>query len=119
MKNCIIGLYLLMLADVVCAQSYHFSQFFSTPLLTNPAHTGFTDGPYRVATNFRSQGIADNKYFTGYFSADFSPLRGKLPEGHKAGLGMYVMNDYSLTGAVRGNAIGMSAAYNVGLDSYG
>ena len=115
----ILNLFVIMTA-VLQAQSYHFSQFFSTPLLTNPANTGLIDGPYRVATNFRSQGMSGGSpYFTGYFSADFSPFRGTLNLGHKAGLGMYIMNDQSLNGALQTNSIGMSAAYNVGLDENG
>jgi type IX secretion system PorP/SprF family membrane protein len=112
--------WLLLISAAANAQSYHFSQFFSTPLLTNPANTGFTDGPYRIASNFRSQGMqGSNAYLTGYLSADVSPLRDKLATGHKAGMGLYVMNDQSLGGAVQTNSVGLSAAYNVGLDQYG
>ncbi len=102
------------------AQSYHFSQFFSTPLLTNPANTGFTEGPYRFATNFRSQGMNGGAPFlTGYLSADVSPMRGSLPEGHKAGAGLYVMNDRAMNGVLQTNSVGLSTAYHVGLDPYG
>src|SRR5215218_3437332 len=89
----------------VRGQSYHFSQFFSTPLLTNPANTGLMDGPYRVATNFRAQGLSGGSpYMTGYISADISPFKEKLLEGHKAGIGVYVMNDQSLNGALKANS---------------
>ena len=120
MKNCILGLCLLVMTAAVQAQSYHFSQFFSTPLLTNPANTGFTDGAFRIASNIRSQGTGGgNPYFTGYLSADVGLLRDKLPLGHKAGVGLYLMNDHSLGSAVQTNAAGVSAAYNLGLDTYG
>jgi type IX secretion system PorP/SprF family membrane protein len=120
MKKFIITFFSLIVTVMAVAQSYHFSQFFSTPLLTNPANTGFTEGPYRLASNFRSQGMqGSNAYFTGYLSADFSPLRKHLPKGHKAGLGIYFMNDKSLGAALQTNSIGMSAAYTVGLDEYG
>lgn len=110
----------LSISSRLSAQSYHFSQFFSTPLLTNPANTGFINGPYRLAGNFRSQGkVGGSPYFTGYLSADVSPLRDKLAEGHKAGLGIYIMNDQSLSGALQTNAAGFSAAYHVGLDEDG
>lgn len=119
-KNKITLCLLLIVSGLLQAQSYHFSQFFSTPLLTNPAHTGFIDGPYRLASNFRSQGMSGSSpYFTGYLSADISPFKNIIPEGHKAGLGMYVMNDKSLSGALQTNSAGISAAYNVGLDAYG
>lgn len=109
-----------MLSTWLQAQSYHFSQFFSTPLLTNPANTGFIEGPFRVSSNFRSQGnIGGSPYFTGYLSADFSLFKNSLAAGHKAGLGTYVMNDQSLNRALQTNSIGISAAYNVGLDENG
>lgn len=120
MKKFILCFYIILSVEATWAQSYHFSQFFSTPLLTNPANTGFTDGLYRVASNFRSQGnLGGNNFFTGYVSADLSPFRNRIPDGHKAGLGVYVMNDQSLTGAMQSSSIGLSAAYHVGLDIYG
>ena len=120
MKSIISLCVLIMVGNVLLAQSYHFSQFFSTPLLTNPANTGFTDGPYRIASNFRSQGMAGGSpYFTGYVSADFSPLQSSLPQGHKAGGGVYLMNDKSLNGGLQTNTMGLSTAYHVGLDENG
>ena len=119
MRKAILGFVILFSAGFVKAQSYHFSQFFSTPLLTNPANTGFTNGPYRIASNFRSQGMqGGSSFFTGYVSADASPLRDRLTEGHKAGIGLYVMNDQSQSSALRTNTVGLSAAYHVGLDMY-
>ena len=38
------------------AQDLHFSQFMNSPLLTNPANTGFIpDGDYRLGANYRNQ----------------------------------------------------------------
>src|ERR1044071_7788170 len=38
------------------SQDLHFSQFMNSPLLTNPANTGFVpDGDYRVGVNYRNQ----------------------------------------------------------------
>jgi type IX secretion system PorP/SprF family membrane protein len=119
MKKFYLYLSFVMLLQTADAQSYHFSQFFSTPLLTNPANTGYTNGALRVASNMRSQGAGGSTLFTGYLSADLSMLRNKLTLGHKAGVGAYVMNDQSLTGAVRTNSMGLSAAYHVGFDEYG
>lgn len=111
---------LCVVVNALQAQSYHFSQFFATPLLTNPANTGLTEGPYRFSSNFRTQGqSAGASFLTGYFSADVSPLRSHLPVGYKAGVGLYVMNDRALNGVVQTNSVGLSAAYHVGLDMYG
>ncbi|HTE10970.1 MAG TPA: hypothetical protein VK645_08370, partial [Chitinophagaceae bacterium] len=36
-------------------QDLHFSQFFNSPLTTNPANTGFIpDADYRIGANYRS-----------------------------------------------------------------
>src|ERR1700754_4345706 len=40
----------------VSGQDLHFSQFFNSPLLTNPANSGFIpDGDYRLGINYRNQ----------------------------------------------------------------
>ena len=111
---------LIMASCLVQAQSYHFSQFFSTPLLTNPANTGLIDGPFRVASNLRSQGKSEpNPFFTGYVSGDAGVLKKNLPASHKAGAGVFFMTDKSLGGASQTNSIGFGGAYHVGLDEYG
>ncbi|RYZ50495.1 MAG: type IX secretion system membrane protein PorP/SprF [Sphingobacteriales bacterium] len=118
MKSLVVSIFIMLcMSPFVRGQSYHFSQFFTTPLLTNPANTGTTDGPYRLSSNFRAQGISGGSpYFTGYISADISPFKEKLNTGHKVGIGMYIMNDQSMNGALKTNTIGFSGAYNVGLD---
>src|SRR5258705_13425195 len=38
------------------SQDLHFSQFFNSPLVTNPANTGFIpEGDYRLGVNYRNQ----------------------------------------------------------------
>jgi type IX secretion system PorP/SprF family membrane protein len=113
---------LLLLCSLVAylganSQSYHFSQFYSTPLLNNPALTGYTDGPYRIATNFRSQWqMGGSPYTTASLSADFSPLRNHLAEGNRLGIGISLLTDQSLNGALQTNSISLSTAYNLTLD---
>ena len=37
-------------------QDLHFSQFYNSPLTTNPANTGFIpDADYRIGVNYRNQ----------------------------------------------------------------
>lgn len=121
MKKAIItGCLLMGMLKGAWAQSYHFSQFFSTPLLTNPAQTGNLEGPYRIASNFRSQGLSGGSaFFTGYLSAEVSPFQKKLAAGHRAGAGIYIMNDQSLNGALQTTSAALSTAYHVGLDEDG
>src|SRR3954470_16147115 len=54
--------YLLLILAVLswqmktARQDLHFSQYFNSPLLVNPANTGFIpDGDYRVGINYRNQ----------------------------------------------------------------
>ena len=46
----------LLLTAPAFGQDLHFSQFFNSPLTTNPANTGFIpDGDYRIGMNYRNQ----------------------------------------------------------------
>jgi len=46
----------MSLATSVFGQDLHFSQFMNSPLVTNPANTGFIpDGDYRLGVNYRNQ----------------------------------------------------------------
>jgi type IX secretion system PorP/SprF family membrane protein len=99
------------------AQTYHFSQFYSTPLLINPAATGLTDGPYRLAGNYRSQWNAGGSPYTTFtFSGDAHILQNKLADGNKLGLGLVVLNDKTMNGAVQTNNLAISAGYHISLD---
>jgi len=42
-------------ADDSKAQDAHFSQFYSAPLLLNPALAGTMDGTFRIASVYRDQ----------------------------------------------------------------
>ena len=37
------------------SQDIHFTQFFTNPLILNPAQTGNYEGNYRVGFNFKAQ----------------------------------------------------------------
>jgi type IX secretion system PorP/SprF family membrane protein len=105
------------ISSLTNAQTYHFSQFYSTPLLTNPAATGLTPGPYRLAANYRSQWNTDGSPYTTFtFSGDAHILKNKLADGNILGLGMVVLNDKTMHGAVQTNNLAVSAGYHISLD---
>ncbi|MEO8583221.1 MAG: PorP/SprF family type IX secretion system membrane protein [Flavitalea sp.] len=111
----------LLAASVIClftnAQTYHFSQFYSTPLLINPAATGLTQGPYRLAANYRTQwNGAGSPYVTSTFSGDAHILANKVAEGNILGLGLVLLNDKTMNGVVQTNSIAASTAYHISLD---
>ena len=98
------------------SQSTHFSQFYSTPLLINPASTGLTPGPYRLAGNYRSQWNAGGSpYTTMTFSGDAQILSDRLAEGNILGAGLAFVNDKTMDGAVQMNGLTVSGAYHISL----
>ena len=112
------------------AQDLHFSQFFNSPLLTNPANTGFIpDADYRLGANYRSQwsNIMTAPYKTMSIFGDAQLLRDKLENGW-LGLGGVILSDVAGRGSLRstkaygslayhqqlGNSSLVSAGFNVG-----
>lgn len=67
-----------MSASTARAQDIHFSQFFQTPLLRNPALAGIFTGDYRVNAIFRDQWTSiSNAYKTGSLSGEYKWAVGK------------------------------------------
>lgn len=65
------------LQTAIYAQDIHFSQFFETPLLRNPALAGIFTGDYRVQMVYRDQwGSVTDGYRTGSLNGEY-----KLPIG--------------------------------------
>ena len=99
------------------AQTYHLSQFYSTPMLVNPAATGNTAGPYRFAANYRSQWKNEGSPYTTFVaSGDAHILKSALPEGNILGVGLTFLNDKALDGVVQTNSFSLSTGYHIGLD---
>ena len=65
------------LQTAIYAQDIHFSQFFETPLLRNPALAGIFTGDYRVQMVYRDQwGSVTDGFRTGSLNGEY-----KLPIG--------------------------------------
>ncbi len=68
----LIILYFFTYLPQVGAQDIHFSQFFETPLLRNPALAGIFSGDIRVQTVYRSQwNTVTDAYLTGSINAEY------------------------------------------------
>src|SRR4051812_21272305 len=124
MKSCkyilITGCYLLF---VVClqAQDLHFSQFFNSPLTTNPANTGFIpDADYRIGANYRNQysTVMTVPYKTMSIFGDAQVLRDRIENGW-VGLGGVILRDVAGSGNLTSTKVYASAAYHqmLGLNS--
>ena len=117
MKKLHLFIAMSFLCGTTFTQSTHFSQFYSTPMLINPAATGLTYGPYRIASNYRNQwNDAGSPYKTFTISGDAHVLKDKLAEGNVLGAGLVFTNDKTLEGAVQSNSLAFSTAYHIGLD---
>ncbi len=78
----------------VYAQDAHYSQFFYSPLLINPANTGVFNGDIRVATLYRMQWFTvTNPYKTASLSLDAPVFRSKMRRNDFFSAGFSVIND--------------------------
>ncbi len=92
MKKTLLGLCFGLSCAAVCqAQDIHFSQFYETAILRNPALTGTFDGDYKVAAVYRSQWSSISKPFvTGVVCGEARlPLKGQSGDYFTAGLLAY------------------------------
>ncbi len=97
---------------VVKAQDPHFSQYYASPLLLNPALTAMHDGEFRVAANQKSQWKSISTPYTT------SAVTFDLPVG-RLGLGFLAINQHA--GEVSYNNLNLlgSASYIVSFGKYG
>lgn len=103
------------------AQDLHFSQFFNSPLTTNPANTGFIpDADYRLGANYRNQwsSIMTVPYQTISVFGDAQVMRDKLENGW-LGVGLLLLNDKAGSGSLVSTKVYGSVAYHqmLGLSS--
>ncbi len=105
---------LLLTGFCVSAQDLHFSQFFNSPLTTNPANTGFIpDADYRLGVNYRTQwsNIMSMPYKTISAFGDAQLFRDKLENGW-LGIGGVILSDVAGSGSLRSTKIYGSVAYH-------
>ncbi len=70
-RNYFLLIVTLFVAGTSSAQDVHFTQFFNSPLTTDPSNTGNFDGDWRIASNYRSQWKQiDRPYLTQSLSFD-------------------------------------------------
>ena len=101
------------------AQDLHFSQFFNSPLTTNPANTGFIpDADYRLGVHYRNQwsSVMTVPYKTTSIFGDAQLFRDRLQNGW-LGAGALVLSDVAGSGSLRSTKIYGSLAYHQMLGS--
>ena len=96
------------------AQDLHFSQFFNSPLSTNPANTGFIpDADYRIGAQVRNQfsNVMVLPYKTISVFGDAQVIRDKFENGWM-GLGFLLLSDEAGEGKLKSTKIYGSLAYH-------
>ena len=96
------------------AQDLHFSQFFNSPLTTNPANTGFIpDADYRIGANYRNQWstVMTVPYKTMSIFGDVQLFRDRLENGW-LGVGGVILSDVAGSGSLRSTKVYGSIAYH-------
>jgi type IX secretion system PorP/SprF family membrane protein len=104
----------LLLAASMHAQDLHFSQFFNSPLTTNPANTGFIpDADYRIGAHYRNQysSIMAMPYKTMSIYGDAQVFRDRLENGW-LGLGGVILRDVAGSGSLTSTKAYASVAYH-------
>jgi type IX secretion system PorP/SprF family membrane protein len=102
------------------AQDPNFSQFFASPLTSNPALTGMFNGNYRMALNYRNQWPTFNNAFTTYTASfDARVLQSRISETDLFGIGAMAFSDKSGNGVLQNNFLSLSTAYHKSLDEDG
>ncbi|MCO5242172.1 MAG: PorP/SprF family type IX secretion system membrane protein [Chitinophagaceae bacterium] len=104
----------------VGAQDLHFSQFFNSPLTTNPANTGFLpENDYRLGANYRQQWANIPAQFkTMSIFGDAQVFRDRFESGW-VGLGGVILRDVAGSGNLTSTKVYGSAAYHQMLGSTG
>ncbi len=113
---CLLFVMGLFVQLVVKAQDLHFSQYFNSPLLTNPANTGFIpDGDYRVGINYRNQWAnIGNPYKTFSVFGDGQVFGNRFENGW-LGIGGALLRDVAGSGNLTTTRAFGSVAYHQAL----
>jgi len=96
------------------AQDLHFSQWFNSPLTTNPANTGFIpDADYRIGANYRDQwsAVMAAPYKTMSVWGDAQVFRNRIENGWM-GLGGVILRDDAGGGTLLSTQVYGSVAYH-------
>ncbi len=101
---------LTLLCSLTQAQDAHFSQYFASPMYTNPALTGQINGNFRLNALYRTQWNPFKDYFnTASFSAD---ARVK-----QYGFGVTVVNQLAGTNNLNNLTFVISGSYDISAKS--
>jgi type IX secretion system PorP/SprF family membrane protein len=113
--NILVSTFFATCSALFCdGQDLHFSQWFNSPLTTNPANTGFIpDADYRIGANYRNQWstIMSEPYSTMSVWGDAQLFRNRIQSGW-LGLGGVILRDQAGSGNLTSTETYVSVAYH-------
>jgi len=107
----------IALSTSVSAQDIHFTQFYLTPLNTNPAFTGAFEGTFRLSGIYRDQwgSVINSAYRTPSFGVD-APLIKGFGKKDWIGVGGLMLSDKAGSLDLGTSKFMGSVAYHLALD---
>jgi type IX secretion system PorP/SprF family membrane protein len=109
-----LGCCMLLAMTAAHAQDLHFSQWFNSPLTTNPANTGFIpDADFRLGANYRDQWspVMAVPYRTMSIWGDAQVFRNRIENGWM-GVGGVILRDDAGSGTLTSTEAYGSVAYH-------
>ena len=98
------------------AQDIHFSQFFSSPLYTNPANTANFEGDYRFVINNKNQWTSFTNAYTTFAGSVDAGFDNFLLDGSHSGVGLLINNDVAGDGRLGTSQFYLTSAFYLPLD---
>lgn len=119
MKKLIVFVLLVSITYFSKAQDIHFSQFFSSPFLLNPANAGFINCDYRLTGIYKNQWTGIPVPYTSFAcTGDMRFIKGKVGKD-LLGVGLMAQTDKAGDLALSSNQFALDLAYNKNLDRFG
>ncbi|MFN8276970.1 MAG: PorP/SprF family type IX secretion system membrane protein [Chitinophagales bacterium] len=107
--------FLVIWCFAVQAQDIHYTQFYNSPLTTNPALTGLVNGTYRVGVHYRNQWFSgvNNGFFKSPYQTPsvFFDMPIKVFKHDNIGIGAIIYGDFAGAGAMNTYSFMISGSY--------
>jgi type IX secretion system PorP/SprF family membrane protein len=116
-KFYIFGILIFILLNLN-AQDIHFSQFYNTPLIINPAFTGNSDYNLRFGLNYRNQGKSISVPYKTYSAFIDAKLTPRFLKRGRFGIGGMFYNDRAGDGNLQSTTGMAFASYSKGFNRY-
>ncbi len=120
MKKFTLMFFFCLASNLTAICQVRFSQFYSSPLLINPANTGRFNNSYRIGGAFRREVNAQEKIYTQSTIFFDSKILNKIaPENDCFAIGVLGLSEISQTEGIKNTYLSISLAYQKALDDEG